>query len=163
MKVHASHAQRVEIDSKRSFEELAAAFEKMIPPADFALFTKLTASRAAATTIEAQVQSIAGDLGFMILGKIDQGPLASLLRKTKKMTTYLIGNPVLANQMFEQCPEVGLHAPLRASIYEDYGGRSHFKYDRPSTLLGQFENVKIQAIAKILDDKMTGLGDYLAQ
>ena len=64
MKVRAFHAERVEIDSKRSFEELAA------------------------TTIEAQVQSMAGDLGFMILGKVDQGPLVSLLGKTKKMTTH---------------------------------------------------------------------------
>src|SRR5262249_6127940 len=35
------------------------------------------------------------------------------------MSLYLIGNPLLANRMYEQHPAVGLYAPLRASIYED--------------------------------------------
>ncbi|MGH9875807.1 MAG: DUF302 domain-containing protein, partial [Pyrinomonadaceae bacterium] len=104
-----------------------------------------------------------GDLGFMILGKIDQGPLVSLLGKPKKMTTYLIGNPVLANRMFEQHPGVGLYAPLRGSIYEDYEGKSHFTYDRPSTVLEQFENSEIRAVAKMLDEKMASLAAYLTQ
>ena len=73
------------------------------------------------------------------------------------MTTYLIGNPVLANRMFEQHPEVGLYAPLRASIYEDCEGRSYFTYDRPSTLLCQFENHQVQAVGKMLDEKMAML------
>jgi len=106
--------ERIDVESKKSFEDLAAAIEKKIPPADFGVFNKLAASHATAKEIEAKVQSMAGDLEFMILGKIDQGPLVSLLGKPKKMTTYLIGNPVLANRMYEQHPAVGLYAPLCA-------------------------------------------------
>jgi uncharacterized protein (DUF302 family) len=103
-----------------------------------------------------------GGLEFIILGKTDQGPLASLLGKPKKMTSYLIGNPVLANRMYEQHPAVGLYAPLRASIYQDDQGISHFTYDRPSTLLAQFENTQIQVVGKMLDEKMASLADFLA-
>jgi len=142
---------------------LAAAIEKKIPPADFGVFNKLAASHATAKEIEAKVQSMAGDLEFMILGKIDQGPLVSLLGKPKKMTTYLIGNPVLANRMYEQHPAVGLYAPLRASAYQDDWGKSHFTYDRPSSLLAQFENTQIQAVGKILDEKMASLADTLTR
>ena len=163
MKTRTFKVERIEVDAKKSFEEMVAAFEKKIPAADFPAFNKLIASHAAAGEIEAKVQSMVGDLGFVILGKIDQGPLVSLLGKPKKMTTYLIGNPVLANRMFEQHPGVGLYAPLRASIYEDYKGKSHFTYDRPSTVLEQFNNSEIRAVARMLDEKMASLADYLTQ
>jgi hypothetical protein len=88
-----------------------------------------------------------------VLAKLDQGQLVSLLGRPKKMSVYLIGNPVLANRMYDQHPAVGFYAPLRASIYEDYEGRSHFSYDRPSGLLEQFDNEEIRAVARILDQK----------
>jgi uncharacterized protein (DUF302 family) len=79
------------------------------------------------------------------------------------MTNYLIGNPVLANRMYEQEPAVGVYAPLRASIYQDYEGTCHFNYDRPSTVLAQFENREIQGVSEMLDEKMASLADYLAR
>jgi len=163
MRTHTFKVERIDVESKKPFDGLTTAFEKKIPAADFPAFVRLATSRASVREIEAKVQAMAGDLGFMVLGKIDQGPLVSLLGKPKKMTTYLIGNPVLANRMFEQHPGVGLYAPLRASIYEDYEGRSHFTYDRPSTLLGQFENSEIRAVAKMLDEKLASLAGYLTQ
>jgi uncharacterized protein (DUF302 family) len=116
-----------------------------------------------AKEIDARVRSMVGDLEFVVLGKVDQGPLVSLLGKPKKLSTYLIGNPVLANRMFEQRPDVGLYAPLRVAIYEDDRGTSHFTYDRPTSILAQFEDGRIQAVAKILDQKMASLAEYLAQ
>jgi uncharacterized protein (DUF302 family) len=65
--------------------------------------------------------------------------------------------------MFEQRPDVGLYAPLRVAIYEDDRGTSHFTYDRPTSILAQFEDGRIQAVAKILDQKMASLAEYLAQ
>ena len=64
--------------------------------------------------------------------------------------------------MFEQDPAVAVYAPLRAVIYEDNPGATHFTYDQPSSLLGQFANDEIRAIAKILDDRMKNLADSLA-
>src|SRR5262245_4594975 len=102
MKSQIFTVERIDVDSKKSFEELRAEFEKRVPALDPSLFPQLAASRASAVEIEARVQSSAGDLEFMQLGRIDQGTITSLLGKPKKMTTYLLGNPVLANRMFEQ-------------------------------------------------------------
>jgi uncharacterized protein (DUF302 family) len=102
-----------------------------------------------------------GDLGFAHLAKLEQGPLVSLLGKPKRMTVYLLGNPVLANTMFEHHPEIGLYAPLRASVFEDYSGLAHFTYDRPSTLLHQFGNDDVTAVARMLDDRMSKLAESL--
>ena len=70
------------------------------------------------------------------------------------MTLYLIGNPVLANRMYQQNPAVGLYAPLRTSIYEDDHGKSHFTYECPSGLFEQFRNQEIERLARVLDEKM---------
>lgn len=162
MKASRFSVDRIDVTSRRPFLETVAAFEGRIPAADFATLTRLTASRASAREIEASVQAMVGDLGFLILGKLDQGPLVSLLGRPKKVSVYLVGNPVLANRMFEQEPAVGLYAPLRVSIYEDYGGRAHFTYEKPSSSLGQFDDEEIRAVAKMLDEKMSELASYLA-
>jgi hypothetical protein len=95
-----------------------------------------------------------GDLGFMALASLHPGPLVSLLGEPKKMTIYLLGNPVLADRMFEQDPAVAMYAPLRAVIYEDRDGITRFTYDLPSSTLGQFDNEEIRFVARLLDDRM---------
>ncbi len=163
MRMNNFTVERLEVDCEKSFEDLTTSLERRIPAANFATFDRLASSQATAEKIQAEVRSMTGDLGFSILAKIDQGPLVSLLGRPKKMSTYLIGNPVLANRMYERHPAVGVYAPLRASIYEDQQGRRHFTYDRPSTLLAQFDDAEISAVAKILDEKMADLANELAE
>ena len=140
-----------------------AAFEKSIPAADLSVFAKLVSAGAGAGEIEQSVREMVGDLGFITLAKINQGPLVSRLGKSKKITTYLIGNPVLANRMYEEDPSTGLYAPLRVALYEDYAGVTHVTYDQPSSLLCQFANANIRDVAQILDQKMSGLAARLSQ
>ena len=163
MKTHEFRVERIEAASRRSFAATVAAFEEKIPAADVSLFVQLINANASAAHVEQAVQNMAGDLGFMRFAKIDQGPLVSQLGKSKKMSVYLMGNPVLANRMYEQNPAVGLYAPLRVAIYEDYQGVTHFTYDRPSSLLAQFQDDKIRAVAQLLDEKMGALTAYRAE
>jgi len=162
MNAHHFSVERVDVISAQSFAETVAAFEKKVPAADLAALNRLANGHASRREVEASVQAMVGDLGFMILGKIDQGPLVSLLGKPKKLSVYLIGNPVLANRMFEQNPAVGVYAPLRVSIYEDYEGKAHFTYEKPSSSLAQFDHAEIHAVAKMLDDKMNQLTAHIA-
>jgi hypothetical protein len=78
-----------------------------VPAGDMATLIRLAQSQANARQIEEAVQKTVGDLGFMVLGRLEQGALVSLLGRSKKLTTFLIGNPVLANRMFERDPAVG--------------------------------------------------------
>jgi uncharacterized protein (DUF302 family) len=87
----------------------------------------------------------------------------SLLGRPKKLSLYAIGNPVLANRMFERQPAVGLYAPLRACLYEDHEGQAHFTYERPSASLAQFDDAEVRAVAQVLDAKMAALAAYLAE
>jgi len=46
-------------------------------------------------------------------------------------------------------------------IYEGHDGTTHFTYDLPSAGLGQFESNEIQTVARLLDDRMKTLADFL--
>jgi uncharacterized protein (DUF302 family) len=153
--------ERVDYPSSKTFEQVIAALEQQVPRADLPRLSQLVVLQAPAGEIEKTVQAMVGDLGFMQFAKLDQGPLVSLLGKRKRLTVYLLGNPVLANRMFEHRPEVGLYAPLRASVYEDDRGVAHFTYDRPSTLLQQFNQEDVTAVARMLDDRMAKLAELV--
>ena len=111
--------ERFDYLSSKTFEQVIAALEQQVPRADLPKLSQLVVLQAPAGEIEKAVQAMVGNLGFMHFAKLDQGPLVSLLGKRKRLTVYLLGNPVLANRMFEHRPQVRLYAPLRASVYED--------------------------------------------
>ncbi len=71
--------ERVEVTSTKSFPETIAAFERRIPMADISAFARLVAAGANAKEIEEVVEGMVGDLSFVILAKLDQGPLVSLM------------------------------------------------------------------------------------
>jgi uncharacterized protein (DUF302 family) len=162
MTSHRFTVERIDVTTKGSFEQATAAFERNVPTVDVAMLTRLAESQSSAGEIKAAVARAQGDLEFMIFAKIPQGPLTSLLGTPKKLSVYLIGNPVMANRMFERNRGAGLYAPLRVSLYEDQAGTVHFAYDRPSSLLGSFDDAEINTVAALLDDKMATLSRRLA-
>jgi uncharacterized protein (DUF302 family) len=153
--------ERIDVGLDGSFSETTALFEQKVPRADLSRFAQLVTSEATPQQVEDTVRNMAGDLEFMVLARIDAGPLVSRLGRPKKMTVFLIGNPAIANRMYEEDPATGLYAPLRVELYEDYGGRVHFTYDLPSSLLRQFHNVKIDQVAELLDAKLLALAASL--
>jgi uncharacterized protein (DUF302 family) len=163
MTTHRFTVERVDVTTKGSFEQATAAFEKNVPTVEVPMLTRLAESQSSAGEIQGAVARAQGDLEFMIFAKISQGQLTSLLGTPKKLSVYLIGNPVIANRMFERNRAAGLYAPLRVSLYEDPLGTVHLTYDRPSSLLGSFEDAEINAVAAVLDDKMATLSGRLAR
>jgi uncharacterized protein (DUF302 family) len=153
--------ERIDVPIQRPFPEACAALEEQAPKADVAAFVQMVTSGWDARRIEHAIEGMVGQLGLMTLGKLEQGPLVSVLGKPKKMSLYLIGNPVLANRMYDQRPAVGLYAPLRVLIYEDEEGTCHFTYERPSMVLEQFGDDEIRAVARLLDQKMEHLATRL--
>ena len=155
--------ERIDVTTKGSFEQATAAFEKDVPTADMTVLARLVEAKSSPGEIQAAVAQMQGDLEFMVLAKVSQGSLASLLGTPKKLSVYLIGNPVIANRMFERNRGAGLYAPLHVSLYEDPSGTVHFAYDRPSSLLGSFEDAEIDTVAALLDEKMATLSSRLAR
>jgi len=163
MEAYSFAGERIDVPSQTSFPEITGALETHVPSADLTAFARLVIDRAGVDEVERAIDGMVGEPGFLMLARIDQGPLVSLLGTPKKMRVYLIGNPLLANRMYEQHRATGLYAPLRVAIYEDADGACHFTYDRPSALLEQFGNDEIRTIARVLDQRMERLADHLVR
>lgn len=109
------------------------------------------------------VKNLVAKNGMMVMAEVDQGKMLSMTGLQLKATLFLIGNPNIGKQLFEQDHAVGLYVPLRLSVYSDANGKTFVEYDKPSTVLGQFQNEKIGMIGKMLDEKIGGLANMAAQ
>jgi uncharacterized protein (DUF302 family) len=93
----------------------------------------------------------------MLFKTSDHGALLRLAGQKKKAMQYILGNPLLAIQMTQHDIRAGLYAPLRVLVYENADGKTCVEYDKPSSLFGQFDNVKVTEVATTLDRKMEQL------
>ena len=108
------------------------------------------------------VKSLVAKNGMMVMAEVDQGKMLSMTGLTLKATLYIIGNPVVGKQLFEQDHAVGLYVPVRIFVYSDASGKTSVSYDKPSTLLSQFQNPKVNMVAEMLDQKLEGLANMAA-
>lgn len=122
----------------------------------------VTSSKSYADVNQA-VKSLVAKNGMMVMAEVNQGKMLSMTGLKLDATLYIIGNPTVGKQIFEQDHAVGLYVPLRLFVYADPDGRTHVAYDKPSTLLSQFHNDKIGMVAQMLDQKLNDLANMAAQ
>lgn len=127
-------ADRITVESSRSFDEVADAVKKM-----------------------------AADNGMMVMAEVDQGKMLSMTGLTLNARLYLIGNPNVGKQLFSRDRSVGLYVPLRVFIHSGENGKTFVSYDKPSSLLAQFNDGEIKKVAGMLDDKLKGLAAMAAK
>jgi uncharacterized protein (DUF302 family) len=108
------------------------------------------------------VKSLVAKNSMMIMAEVDQGKMLSMTGLNLKATLYIVGNPVVGKQLFEQDHAVGLYVPVRIFVYSDASGKTYVSYDKPSTLLSQFQNPKVNMVADMLDQKLEGLANMAA-
>lgn len=109
------------------------------------------------------IKSLVAQNGMMIMAQVNQGEMLAMTGLELKATLYLVGNPTVGKQLFEQDHAVGLYVPLRLSVYSDAGGKTYIEYDQPSSLLEQFSNPKVTETAGMLDKKLEGLAMMAAK
>ena len=104
-----------------------------------------------------KLKSAVGQGGMMVMAQVDQGNMLSMAGLKLKAQLFLVGNPTVGKQLFEQDHNVGLYVPLRVFVTEGSDGKVYVSYDKPSSLLKQFNNQKIDMVAGMLDQKIQGL------
>lgn len=109
------------------------------------------------------IKTLVAKNGMMVMAEVNQGKMLSMTGLSLKATLFLVGNPTVGKQLFEQNHGVGLYVPLRIFVYSDESGKTNVSYDKPSTLLAQFHNDKLAMIAQMLDQKLNGLATMAAQ
>jgi hypothetical protein len=93
--------------------------------------------------------------GFLIYSRNHAHPLMQAAGDNTDCLWYLMGNHVLAEQMFRHDPRAMLYAPLRT--VRDSTGDAWFTVDQPSTQFGSLGNPDISRVGLALDRKLASL------
>ncbi len=130
------------------------------------LFTLPASAQESRVTVESthsyeqtvdKLKEAVGQRGMMVMAQVDQGHMLSMTGLSLKATLFLVGNPTVGKKLFDQNHGVGLYVPLRVFVYEDKDGKTFVSYDKPSSLLQQFNDKQIDMVAGMLDQKIQGL------
>jgi uncharacterized protein (DUF302 family) len=157
----------ITISCEKSFEQVTSALESRMGEADNELLRQLKRldTNKSFNQVESAVVSMVGESGFTNLADYQLGGLLTSQQTGHCLRSklYIIGNPLIAAQMFKHNPAVGLYVPLRLFVYETDDGKIRINYDKPSSLLTQFQNDQISIVAQDLDQKLHDLATMAAQ
>ena len=146
----------VRLATDKPFEDVAKAFERQLGRFDPDVAKPLIAG-GDVEGARAKIEAMAGPSGLMLFGTSDHGALLRLVGQKRKAIQYVVGNPLFALQMTQHGIRAGLYAPLRVLIYENEEGKTCVEYDKPSSLIGQFNDDRIASVAAMLDRKLEDL------
>jgi len=110
-----------------------------------------------------KVKKLVAKEGMMVMGEINQGKMLSMTGLELNGITFLIGNPTVGNKLLSADPAAGLVVPIRLYVFESKEGKTIISYYKPSELLAQYHNPKIDMIGKKLDEKLDKLTSMSAK
>jgi uncharacterized protein (DUF302 family) len=140
----------------KPFDEVTKAVERQLGRFDLAVYQALATDGDTAAA-KAKIEAMAGPSGFMLFATHNHGALLRLAGQKHKAVQYIVGNPLFAFQMTQHDIRASLYAPLRVLVYEGEAGQTCVEYDKPSSLFGQFDDDRINAVAVMLDKKLEAL------
>jgi uncharacterized protein (DUF302 family) len=150
--------QHCEHVSRRSFEDVVAAFEAELGSVEGGdIIPREVAAATGRADFEARIRAYEGRSGFMIFLLNDHGAWMSWVGVQAKIRSYTIGNPLVARTMITHDPGVGLNVPIRVLIYQTPSGETRLAYDLPSSLMSRLHNDDVSAPALKLDAKLRAL------
>src|SRR3974377_505700 len=140
--------EHIEIHSTRGFDDVTSGLESAIPALDPAIFAALSAGD------QERVDKLLGQTPLFIFLKLEHGTILKIAGQQRKAMQYEIGNPFTATKRTRYRLGVAFYPPLRVTLYENEVGGSTFAYDQPSSLFGQFGDERVDAVARVLDEKL---------
>jgi uncharacterized protein (DUF302 family) len=145
----------ISVNTGLDYHQLIQSFEHSVGHWDQASGESLVKETADWPKVEAAVAKAGEPVGLMVFTKIDQGRLTSLSGKVKHCALYLVGNPVIANQIIDIDLRGSFYVPFRVAIHSDGGANDGIlSYDLPSSFLAALGRSELTAIGQSLDEKM---------
>jgi hypothetical protein len=144
--------RRLAVPLGRPYADAIRAFEETIPVLDRSQFVGLPDWGAVVAKADEVMP-----LGFMRFWSTDVPPYMEASGHSWECTEYLMGNHVIAEQMYRYNPTVMLHAPLRLLIQADENGDGVLVIDQPSTLFASFGDPRVAEVGRLLDAKLAGV------
>jgi uncharacterized protein (DUF302 family) len=147
--------QHTTIATGLSYDTLVSAFERELGYLDPTIAERLLKRKAPWTEVEHAVEQMAGPRGLMIIFRADQGRFTSLSGHAKRCSLYLVGNPVIADQIISIDLRACFYVPFRVCLYDDGGPNGGvIAYDRPSSFLAALGRPELVEFGEVLDRKI---------
>jgi uncharacterized protein (DUF302 family) len=154
---HLVQIEHVQVWTARPFAEVVRGLEAETGVFDGAAIQARIEAKAPPSSVIEAIAAMAGRSGFLRFAALDHGSILRLQGQPADAVRFLIGHPLTASRMTKLRIGSGLYVPLSLLVAADKRGGTCLEYDRPSTLLSQFEDPGVAKVARELDDKFAEL------
>jgi uncharacterized protein (DUF302 family) len=145
-----------------SYDALVTAFERELGHVDPKLTDDLVKYGASWDEVKRTIDQVGGPHSLMVFFRADQGKVTSLSGRTKRCSLYIVGNPVIANDIIDIDPRACFYVPFRVCLYDE-GGRGVISYDRPSSFLEALGRPELAPFGELLDQKIDTVASLIAK
>jgi len=150
--------QRFYAISTEPFDRVIARLEAAVGHPDINTFQKEMAAANTHDELKQVVNSAVGPSGLMEFVRFDIGAVNRRVRRTgtPRSMRFLIGNPLIMQQMVVHVPDAASYAPVTVLIDERLDG-VRLSYDRMVGFLTPYGNAPALKVAQELDNKIEAL------
>ena len=143
----------VTIRSDRSFFEVTKAVEASLQRLSVPRLMEHVA-RGDREGLEAYVDQVSAPSKFSIFWEMDQGPAMRLAGIPIESKFYLVGNAVVARDLFRYTAAAGLGAPVRVCVSQRDGEQTRIDLDQVTAFFSQFPETGPSEVPRLLDTEM---------
>ena len=143
----------VTIRSERSFFEVTKAVEASLQRLSVPRLMEHVA-RGDREGLEAYVDQVSAPSKFSIFWEMDQGPAMRLAGIPIESKFYLVGNAVVARDLFRYTAAAGLGAPVRVCVSQRDGEQTRIDLDQVTAFFSQFPETGPSEVPRLLDAEM---------
>jgi len=143
----------VTIRSKKSFFEVTKAIEASLQRFSVPRLIEYVGHRDR-EGLEAYVDEVSAPSKFSIFWEMDQGPAMRLAGIPIESKFYLVGNAVVARDLFRYAAAAGLGAPVRVCVSQRDGEETRIDLDQVTAFFSQFPETRPSDVPKLLDTEM---------
>lgn len=150
--------RHVTVPSSKPYEQVIKALQSVLGEGDSRSFAEMVGATKTWDEFVREIEQRVGESGFMIFAQMDHGAwMSQVAHHDMKGMLYVIGNPLIAKQMLEHAPEVGLYVPVRIYVHEDERSTTRIDYDEVTPIFERFGNERVNEVARELDQKLEEL------
>jgi len=143
----------ITIRSQRSFFEVTTAVEASLQRLSVPRLMEHVA-RGDREGLEAYVNQVSAPTKFSIFWEMDQGPAMRLAGIPIESKFYLVGNAVVARDLFRYTAAAGLGAPVRVCVSQRDGEQTRIDLDQVTAFFRQFPETGPSEVPRLLDTEM---------
>lgn len=150
--------KREDILTGLSYDDLVAAFEGELGWWDPLVDSSLIQRAHSWEERKKVYQSMAEPHGLIIFNQLAQDQTAAPSTGNRQCSLYLIGNPIISEQILRIDARASLYVPFRVCLYvpQDLDG-SIISFERPSSFIAALRNAELMKFGYLLDKNMDSI------